>query len=51
MIICQILLINVPFERMWFSIILGFGNQVEVIEPPELITMLKQKAEEIMSIY
>jgi predicted DNA-binding transcriptional regulator YafY len=43
--------LNVPFERMWFSMILGFGNQVEVIEPPELITMLKQKAEEIMSIY
>ncbi len=42
---------NVPFERMWFSIILGFGNQVEVIDPPELITMLKQKADEIMSIY
>ena len=43
--------LNVPFERMWFSIILGFGDQVKVIEPPELIIMLKQKAEEIMSIY
>lgn len=43
--------LNVPFERMWFSIILGFGNQVEVIDPPEIITMLKHKAEEIMSIY
>lgn len=43
--------LNVPFERMWFSIILGFGNQVEVIDPPELITMLKEKAEEILSMY
>ncbi len=43
--------LNVPFERMWFSMILGFGNQVEVIDPPEIISMLKQKAEEIMSIY
>jgi predicted DNA-binding transcriptional regulator YafY len=43
--------LNVPFERIWFSIILGFGNQVEVIDPPELITMLKQKADEIISVY
>lgn len=42
---------EVPFERMWFSLLLGFGNQVEVIEPIELRAMLKQKAEEILSIY
>lgn len=47
-----VLLLNeVPFERMWFSLLLGFGNQVEVIAPDELRTMLKQKAEEILSIY
>lgn len=48
---CFIVEFNVPFERMWFSIILGFGNKVQVIDPPELITMLKEKAEEIISIY
>lgn len=42
---------NVPMERMWFSLLLGFGNQVEVLEPDELKMMLKQKAEEILSIY
>jgi predicted DNA-binding transcriptional regulator YafY len=42
---------HVPFERMWFSLLLGFGNQVEVLEPEELKIMLKDKAEEILSIY
>lgn len=43
--------LHVPYERMWFSLLLGFGNQVEVLEPEELKIMLKQKAEEILSIY
>lgn len=42
---------EVPFERMWFSLLLGFGDQVEVLEPDELRAMLKQKVEEILSIY
>jgi predicted DNA-binding transcriptional regulator YafY len=46
-----IITMNVPFERMWFSLLLGFGNQVQVLEPAELKTMLKQKAEDILSIY
>lgn len=46
-----IIVMNVPFERMWFSMLLGFGNQIEVLEPEELKTLLKQKAEEILSIY
>lgn len=33
--------LHAPFERMWFSLLLGFGNQVEVIEPAELRTILK----------
>jgi predicted DNA-binding transcriptional regulator YafY len=40
-----------PFERMWFSLLLGFGNRVEVLEPEEIKIMLKEKAEEILSIY
>ncbi len=43
--------LRVPFERMWFSLLLGFGNQVEVLEPPELKAMLRQKAEEILTMY
>mgnify|MGYP000983700789 FL=1 len=42
---------HTPFERMWFSLLLGFGNQVEVLEPEELKNMLKEKAEEILSNY
>lgn len=42
---------NLPFERMWFSLLLGFGNQVTVLEPEELRMMLKQKAQEIISVY
>lgn len=46
-----IITLNVPFERMWFSLLLGFGNKVQVLEPDELKVKLKQKAEEILSIY
>lgn len=42
---------RVPFERMWFSLIMGFGDKVQVVEPDGLKGMLKQKAEEILSIY
>jgi predicted DNA-binding transcriptional regulator YafY len=46
-----IITMNVPFERMWFSLLLGFGDKAQVLEPDELKVMLKQKAEEILSIY
>ena len=42
---------HLPFERMWFSLLLGFGNQVEVLEPEDLKTMLKEQAEKILSLY
>jgi len=38
-------------ERMWFSLLLGFGNMVKVLEPPEIINMLKEKSLEIQNLY
>ncbi len=38
-------------ERMWFSLLLGFGNEVEVLEPEELRMRLKEKSEEIFRLY
>ncbi|MGE5654474.1 MAG: helix-turn-helix transcriptional regulator [Bacillota bacterium] len=38
-------------ERLWFSLLLGFGNQVQVIEPEELRVKLRAKAEEILATY
>lgn len=38
-------------ERMWFSLLLGFGDQVRVLEPEELRARLRQKAQEILTIY
>lgn len=46
-----VLAFDAPLERMWFSLLLGFGDQVKVLEPPELIPLLKQRAQEIMSLY
>lgn len=46
-----ILAFEQPFERMWFSLLLGFGNQVEVLEPAELKTLIKKQAKEILAIY
>lgn len=43
--------LNVPFERMWFSLLMGFGNQVKVLEPEELKERLSVKAKEILSLY
>lgn len=42
---------HVPVERMWLSILLGFGSQVKVLEPEEVKDMLKEKAEQILSLY
>lgn len=38
-------------ERMWFSILLGFGNEITVLEPEELKSRIKEKAIEIVSLY
>ena len=39
-------------EDLWlFELILGFGSQVEVIEPPHLRVLIRQKAVEISNIY
>lgn len=46
-----ILTMDVPFERMWFSLLMGFGNQVEVLEPDTLKDLLKEKAMEITALY
>jgi len=43
--------INMPFEHMWFSLLLGFGDKIKVLDCDELKAMLKQKAKEIISIY
>lgn len=47
-----VLAMHVPEnERMWFSLLMSFGDQVQVIEPEEVKTRLRQKAEEILSVY
>lgn len=47
-----ILALHVPAnERMWFSLLLGFGAQVTVLEPPELRDRLREKAAEILRLY
>lgn len=38
-------------ERMWFSLLLGFGDSVEVLEPQEIIDMLKEKTLQIQNLY
>lgn len=38
-------------ERWWFSLLLGFGDQVEVLEPLELKNRLVEKACEIIELY
>lgn len=38
-------------ERMWFSLLLGFGDKVKVLEPQELKDRLIKKAYEIQNLY
>lgn len=38
-------------ERMWFSIIMGFGDQVAVLEPDEIKNKLLDTANKIIKIY
>lgn len=46
-----IITMDVPLERMWISLVLGFGDKVKVLEPEELKALLRQKAEEILTLY
>jgi len=38
-------------ERMWFSLLMGFGDSVKVLEPQEVIDMLKEKTLQIQNLY
>ncbi len=38
-------------ERMWFSLLLGFGNSIKVLSPQEVVEMIKEKATEIQGVY
>jgi predicted DNA-binding transcriptional regulator YafY len=40
-----------PFERMWFSLLLGFGDRVQVLEPEELQKRLRNSAREVLALY
>ena len=42
---------GVENERMWFSLLLGFGASVQVLEPQEIIDRLKEKSQEIQNLY
>lgn len=38
-------------ERIWFSMLLGFGDAVQILEPQEVIDMLKEKSMQIQNLY
>lgn len=38
-------------ERIWLSMLLGFGDSVEVLEPREVIDMIKEKIFRIQNLY
>lgn len=38
-------------DRMWLSLLLGFGDSVKVLEPQEVIDMLKEKSLQIQKLY
>ncbi len=38
-------------ERMWFSLLLGFGDQAEVLSPPELRDRLRRQAKNLLAVY
>lgn len=40
-----------PEDDWLFELILGFGSQVEVLEPPRLRELIRQKAVEMVNIY
>jgi predicted DNA-binding transcriptional regulator YafY len=39
------------YERMWYSLLLGFGNSIEVLEPESVRQRLVKTAEEIINVY
>ncbi len=39
------------YERMWYSLLMGFGNKVEVLEPDCLRSRLKTMAKDIFELY
>ena len=38
-------------ERMWFAMLLSFGDKIKVLEPEELKTRLTKTAENILTLY
>lgn len=38
-------------ERIWFSMLLGLGDSVEVLEPREIIDKIKEKTLQIQNLY
>ena len=38
-------------ERIWFSMLLGFGDAVQVLEPQEVIDKKKKKSMQIQNLY
>ncbi len=44
-----VMALNVPMERMWFSLLMGFGAQIEVLAPEKLKVLLRERAQEILS--
>lgn len=40
-----------PHERMWYSLLLGFGNKIEVLEPEALRVRLRNLAKDIYELY
>lgn len=47
-----VILLHVPEnERMWFSLLLGFGDKLKILEPHELKDRLLQKVHEIQNLY
>jgi predicted DNA-binding transcriptional regulator YafY len=38
-------------DRLWFSLLLGFGDKVEVIEPEHLRNRLREASEKILNLY
>ena len=47
-----VILLHLPEnERMWFSLLLGFGSKIKVLEPQELKNRLLQNACDLQSLY
>ncbi len=40
-----------PGERMWYALLLSFGEDVQVLEPTALKTQLREHAEKIAALY